>query len=377
MTLWKMLTVMHAVSAFKRPVTAKRHNREVTGRQRSNSMDVMARSLMFIVNTKISHRKSRMVFYKKLMREMVDKGLLKVEIPKAVAAAGASSGSKLSIPALKEKSSGLDKRKQGDASMYTYPNMSARDHNRSSLLVIAASERWWSTMERKLPSLGALPRPLYVIVFTLAYERLLPFDSFRDRVEQAYEDYAEDAKKSKDHKIDLHTFLAALFELADVWTDTTEESEYVDFLNALYREWSADDIWFREYTKLLKCYRGKTDYERSLEDSQHALKAVLPDPYERYVRQRELENTQSGISARYLEETSAFKYYRKAVEDRQKEIGANASSRSSLASASGAASPSTSSSAEGSAISRSRSPSIQSSASTSRIPTVSAAGSSN
>ena len=50
----------------------------------------------------------------------------------------------------------------------------------------------------------------------------------------ALEDWENDAKGGE--KIDAETFELAIFELADIWTDTTDPQEYVDFLDWLFSE---------------------------------------------------------------------------------------------------------------------------------------------
>jgi len=132
---------------------------------------------------------------------------------------------------------------QGNEEMYTPTNLQARANNRRHPLVMEALDVWWqATLSLiKMSVLDAAERRprvskrVYVAIFTKIGLGLLeegePPDVAEAR-EQAQQAWAEDSKGQSD--LSSTRFLDALFELCDVWTETTSAQEYAVWLSHLF-----------------------------------------------------------------------------------------------------------------------------------------------
>jgi hypothetical protein len=314
MNLWQVSLAIRAAERFRSLTrTSNRTEDDETSTpppspkspgSRPMSAGGLARTALFWCNIHFEARTSRHKFYKNLISDLVRSGALKIEfLPKEE-----------DLKLLQDEKK-RDKRKEGNAEMHSPESLRARESVRRSVSVIAACDTWWKDMHEQFPDLVNVNRRLYVALFSLVYAVLLPTVSVRERMTLILDDYKSDVRKSKALVLDHHIFMACLFELADVWTDSTDESEYVDFLNGFRMTWSPNQKLKKEFDAVMKCFRGKTERERELEETSFALKAKMPDPYERYTRMQEAALQTSATHCSFMDDTAAFKQYRRVTED--------------------------------------------------------------
>lgn len=130
---------------------------------------------------------------------------------------------------------------QGDEAMYTADNLKARARNRSHPDVLAILDVWWQAVTSGGKK-ASVDRNRYVMVFTkiglaLTEEgEVADAEVCKQQAEQAWE---EDRKGNK--SLNERLFLDSVFELADVWTVSTDPDEYVEWLTKLFRRLGNED----------------------------------------------------------------------------------------------------------------------------------------
>eukprot|EP00698_Gefionella_okellyi_P023179 TRINITY_DN782_c0_g1_i1.p1 TRINITY_DN782_c0_g1~~TRINITY_DN782_c0_g1_i1.p1 ORF type:complete len:1298 (+),score=213.59 TRINITY_DN782_c0_g1_i1:513-3896(+) len=129
---------------------------------------------------------------------------------------------------------------QGDWNMYTSENMQLRESLGSSAKIAAVTAKWWAVATRRGVRSG-VDRAEYVHMNKLMYKALIPVYNAREAERVAQDDWLVDCDGRKE--LDNLLFCNSLFELADIWTLTTEEHEYVEFLNRLLHQISDGDHW--------------------------------------------------------------------------------------------------------------------------------------
>ena len=141
----------------------------------------------------------------------------------------------------------VDFRNQVNLDMYSDDALRQRSALREHPEIKACCHRWWNCLI--IPVIdsdhsGTISKEEYLVFhkclnFALTHEEKgrmtsLPPIGSAAATKLALEDWENDAKGGE--KIDAETFELAIFELADIWTDTTDPQEYVDFLDWLFSE---------------------------------------------------------------------------------------------------------------------------------------------
>ena len=141
----------------------------------------------------------------------------------------------------------VDIRRQGNLDMYSDTALRQRTSLREHPEIKACCHRWWSCLI--IPIIdkdrsGTISREEYLIFHKCLNLALMHEE--QDRVissrpmgsaaatRLALEDWEHDAAGGK--RIEAGRFEIAMFELADLWTDTTDPQEYVDFLDWLFAQ---------------------------------------------------------------------------------------------------------------------------------------------
>ena len=141
----------------------------------------------------------------------------------------------------------VDFRNQVNLDMYSDDALRQRSALREHPEIKACCHRWWNCLI--IPVIdsdhsGTISKEEYLVFhkclnFALTHEEKgrmtsLPPIGSAAATKLALEDWENDAKGGE--KIDAETFELTIFELADIWTDTTDPQEYVDFLDWLFSE---------------------------------------------------------------------------------------------------------------------------------------------
>ncbi|KAL1525035.1 hypothetical protein AB1Y20_019908 [Prymnesium parvum] len=123
---------------------------------------------------------------------------------------------------------------QGHSSFNVEHRLVERFRLRLHPLVREALEPWWHTAQHSMRAAGGdgerISRQEYIRIFTCVFTAMVE-DSFNESeaIASAQEDWERDSKGNA--TMGRNDFLDALFELADMWTDTIGAEEYASFLN--------------------------------------------------------------------------------------------------------------------------------------------------
>ena len=170
--------------------------------------------------------------------------------PSALAAVDANSVTEV---ASAEEKQALRLRDQGDVSMLSLENVQARYANRFEPEVLDAIAVWWEACLRSIPPMmwdgnvkrtWVLPERNYKAMLVKFCRVLLEPDEEWDEEEAqalAAASFAADSKGAV--QFTRTHFADALFELADVWTETVEPAEYVAFLALAFEHIALDGLW--------------------------------------------------------------------------------------------------------------------------------------
>eukprot|EP00238_Polyblepharides_amylifera_P006334 CAMPEP_0196582476 /NCGR_PEP_ID=MMETSP1081-20130531/39034_1 /TAXON_ID=36882 /ORGANISM="Pyramimonas amylifera, Strain CCMP720" /LENGTH=267 /DNA_ID=CAMNT_0041903039 /DNA_START=32 /DNA_END=831 /DNA_ORIENTATION=- len=117
---------------------------------------------------------------------------------------------------------------QVNVDMYSENNRRARFALKQSLHVGEAVERWRHLVGGQGPEGACLPvsRRVYMRLSGAVFLAVLGEDAGADTLEENWE-----ADSGGQSQLAPDQFFDAIFELADIWCQTVEESEYVEFLN--------------------------------------------------------------------------------------------------------------------------------------------------
>lgn len=129
--------------------------------------------------------------------------------------------------------SGTSYRKQGDPSMYNRSNVLLRQRLRKDIGIISMLEKFWKTLNCIRKGRSGLSEKEYRKVFLKMFKALSHPQEFciiegRRIVKQDWIRDCEDNTMSK------RVFMASLFEVADIWTTSTDPVEYRAFLTSLF-----------------------------------------------------------------------------------------------------------------------------------------------
>lgn len=127
---------------------------------------------------------------------------------------------------------------QGDATMYSQEAIDERYQLRHVPEVRQMLLAWWGSVQELLQASGLETNRLYEreykVVFGKIYKLMMPaedYDVAEARV-AVHDDWEADSAGVG--YLTCESFCEAIFELADVWTLTTEKSEYASFLSELH-----------------------------------------------------------------------------------------------------------------------------------------------
>ena len=137
-----------------------------------------------------------------------------------------------------------DLRGQGDLSLYSDDALLQRSRLRHHPEIKKCSDRWWHCL--LIPTFdanmdGKLQRDEYIIfhkcinmALQAGVEGLVDGTPISSQVatQMAIEDFESDSAGTD--SVDAERFRNSLFELVDMWTETTDPQEYVDFLEFLF-----------------------------------------------------------------------------------------------------------------------------------------------
>ena len=139
--------------------------------------------------------------------------------------------------------SNTDIRHQGNLLMYTDTALHQRKGLRQHPEIVACCDRWWTCIIIPVVDVdlsGQLSRDEYFVFHQCLNRALLAEESDRITTELSSAEASTMALSDWEHDsggldtIDHERFQAALFELADLWCETTDPQEYVDFLDWLF-----------------------------------------------------------------------------------------------------------------------------------------------
>ncbi|XRB09080.1 hypothetical protein NFJ02_38g96350 [Pycnococcus provasolii] len=124
----------------------------------------------------------------------------------------------------------LDFRQQGDRQFYTTEGLRQRRRCRTHPVLISEIERWWARFQYTDESSHCMTCDEYCMMnvgLQLALGNPKADDEELTRV--SAEDFFEDGKG--EFLLDHPSFFEALFELADIWTESTDPTVYAEFLH--------------------------------------------------------------------------------------------------------------------------------------------------
>ena len=160
---------------------------------------------------------------------------------------------------------------QGDQEMYTQESLDQRYGVRHDPAVAQMLRTWWATVQRMLKALSKNPNRLcedeYNVIFLKVYKLMMPAEDYvvSEARLAVHEDWVTDCGPRG--FLTRDTFIDALFELADVWTLTTEASEYHGFLKALHDKITKDGDFLDDAA--LVAGAGKPDgFDEAMEEAE-------------------------------------------------------------------------------------------------------------
>lgn len=122
-------------------------------------------------------------------------------------------------------------RSQGNLEFYTHENLLKRQNARHAPETVAVLEEWWRTIEGLKDERGYLLQTEFVAIAVKIQKALDEKYDGDKAIAFAESDWEHDSK-GKGY-IDKETFFESVFEIADLWTDTVHERDYVNMLRAL------------------------------------------------------------------------------------------------------------------------------------------------
>jgi len=160
----------------------------------------------------------------------------------------------------------LHKWEQGNTAMYSAEAVEARYKNRTNKEVHRELNMWWDSALAHFgsPDATVMCRDMYLKMYVLASSAVLERES-EDLDEAELVRIIEEAWESESGGQGFLTrsrFYDSLFELVDMWTETTEAAEYVEFLRWLH-EACFDKVHKRKWSK------ATSPVERMRRSSEH------------------------------------------------------------------------------------------------------------
>ena len=118
---------------------------------------------------------------------------------------------------------------RGDESFETEEMKAARAALRHDAAVASALQEWWACTD--LDGNGAIDRDEYIELGKALYRVMIADGNEVEAYKSAVSDWEDDSKGASE--MDGEAFKTAIFELADLWTNTLDAAEYVTFLRDL------------------------------------------------------------------------------------------------------------------------------------------------
>lgn len=162
---------------------------------------------------------------------------------RAATEAGAAKGVVTEVSSARQAAK-LERWQQGDLELYTKENLRKRYQLRHHPDVLHELQLYWETLVRSAFFARTLPgtnetvllRQDYVRFARKIYKAMIETYDEMEATASANEDWERDCK-GEPH-LTRERFGDAMFELADVWTETMAAAEYVEFLHTLFEQLS-------------------------------------------------------------------------------------------------------------------------------------------
>eukprot|EP00908_Phaeocystis_cordata_P023216 Transcript_565.p1 GENE.Transcript_565~~Transcript_565.p1 ORF type:complete len:420 (-),score=99.09 Transcript_565:1448-2707(-) len=120
---------------------------------------------------------------------------------------------------------------QHEPSMYSAASLERRYALRHEPRVVEELRLWWLAAQTLGPDARGLSPSEYQLILLLVYKAMIDEFSLAEATQAVHEDWLNDARGSA--LLSASGFMDCLFELADVWTSTTDAEEYSEFLHRL------------------------------------------------------------------------------------------------------------------------------------------------
>ena len=131
------------------------------------------------------------------------------------------------------KSEDISMLRQGNMDFYSNDNLIYRKMLRSTKEILNILKRWWKACDALKEEDGTLGKRAYLAMDVKIQKALNRHFEARKAWEIAEKDWVRDSRG--ENTIDEKKFYDAIFELADMWTDSVEENDYVELLDTLLR----------------------------------------------------------------------------------------------------------------------------------------------
>lgn len=213
---WQLLLVVP-----EDPSTSKFGGIRAAAKQRQRAMEKKMDHL-FAVNQRVSEAlRSRKTYAE--VRDLIRRSKVVLEVKKDGAPSSAAPAATLQPPATQINSSYRD---QGNLDMYTSENMKAREQNKYHPEVKAAIESFWESLPKT--QLGNVNKQIYKWYCRKLFFALVPKATEEEFQKVVEEDWKNDAVWTC--TMNSRMFRNAIFQLADIWCETTDPLEYRDFV---------------------------------------------------------------------------------------------------------------------------------------------------
>uniref|UniRef100_A0A7S4EY68 EF-hand domain-containing protein n=2 Tax=Chrysotila carterae TaxID=13221 RepID=A0A7S4EY68_CHRCT len=124
--------------------------------------------------------------------------------------------------------------KQGNARHESPRTVDRRVRLMASGRIAVACRQFWDTLG--LSDTDVLHQNKYMLVHRLVSKALAPQMSEAEWQEAAQEDWMSDLRgRAHDEGMTLELYIISFFEIADLWTETASEFDYIVFINKLFR----------------------------------------------------------------------------------------------------------------------------------------------
>ena len=138
---------------------------------------------------------------------------------------------------------------EGDPTWNTPEKKKMREAARHDPRVVAVTDRFWKILDMLKDEHGDLKRASYVQLSVKLQKALLSDFDAKDARQCAQQDWDQDVGPQRTSMKEAE-FSASMFEMADLWSETADPSEYVWFLKnaleAIVKDIHSPELWFKE-----------------------------------------------------------------------------------------------------------------------------------